>query len=222
MKLKIFTYLYLLTFLFLNTTIQSEGFGTDNPLYRLTSYNAMVSNFEPGTTGVATFISLLFPPAAPFVITAEAIVGTVIAGTGLYAAYKHHKKHQTFAQMSAELKNNSNSSPKKPDDGDENEHPHGIYEEAGYHHINSKNKKSPSPKNGQHCLDYSLPYLNNQRIAIEGDNFIILKQTSPGKFHGHTIQWKKIPEKIQKILEQKGYVKASGKIIKQITEKTLL
>jgi|SRR5581483_609724 len=193
-------------------------------MYCVTPYKIITHNVDPFSCTIGTAIlSFACPPVALISITTQAIAGTILAGISLYAAYKKHKKNKSFAQIQEELKNNNTSSPnpKKPDEEDD-EHPHGIYKDAGYHHPNSRGRKSPSPKDGQRCLDYSLPYINNQRIAIEGDTFIVLKQTSPGKFHGHTIEWGDILEKMQKILQRKGYVKKSGKIINQITGKTLL
>ncbi|HSC25152.1 MAG TPA: hypothetical protein VLB80_02950 [Candidatus Babeliales bacterium] len=60
-----------------------------------------------------------------------------------------------------------------------------------------------------------------QRIGIEGDNFVIFKQTISGKFHGYVITWKDIvsggnsyTESIKRTLIKNGWVSKTGKIIK--------
>jgi Tfp pilus assembly protein PilE len=114
--------------------------------------------------------------------------------------------------------------PKKDDEPEKDvvtNHPHGIYKDAPYHHKNSTGNKSPAPKDGQRCLDCSLPTQGTQRIAIEGDTFVVLKYTSPRQFHGYVTEWKKLEGSMQSILIKNGFVTKSGKIIKQITEKVL-
>jgi len=102
------------------------------------------------------------------------------------------------------------------------EHPHGIYKDAPYHHKNARGNKSKCPNDGQHCLDYSRPTEGKERIAIEGNNFVILKYTSPGQYHGYIVPWEQLENTIKNILIKHGFVKKSGKIIKQIIEKSLL
>jgi len=190
-------------------------------------YEIVVHNGEPVTMVATTALAIAFPPAAPIIVGIQAVVSGVLAGLGCYYAYKKHKQQKTFAQIKEEVKNSSSSSgsPKKPDDEDDNEedeHPHGIYKDAPYHHKNSRDGKSPAPQDGQRCLDYSLPYTGNQRIGIEGNTFVLLKQTLHRLFHGHLIPWKSIPGKIRTVLEEGGYITSLGKIIKQITQKSLL
>src|SRR5690606_28036249 len=98
--------------------------------YCVSPYKIIAHNFEPVSAGWATaYLSYTyaFPPLAPIAIAMQTIIGGICG----YFAYKTYKKNKTFAQITEELRGNSNSSdPKKPndnDDDDENEHPHGIY-----------------------------------------------------------------------------------------------
>ncbi len=110
--------------------------------------------------------------------------------------------------------------PKKDDDKDKNstkEHPNGIYEDAAYHHKNSKGVKSPAPTDGQHALDNSLHVKNTDRptrIAISNGEFVVLMQDSPNKFHGHVRPWNELTVNMQNTLKKAGLVKNNGKIIK--------
>lgn len=170
-------------------------------------------------------------PAAPVTLTLQTIAGLVIGGIGLYFSYKKNKQHQerrkTFAEIQAELKEEScaGGNPQDPRDDEKDDpkiHPHGLYKPVSYHHQNSRGFKSPAPKNGQKCLDYSIKYDGEQRLSIEGDTFIVLKKTSHRIYHGHTIEWDKIIEEFQNKLIAQGCVKVSGKIIKEITEKSII
>jgi hypothetical protein len=102
------------------------------------------------------------------------------------------------------------------------EHPNGIYENAPYHHKNSKGLKSACPKNGQKALDESVPIKDTapHRVGISENEIVVLKQTSPGKFHGYTTTWKELEQggtathKIRDALTENKLVNLSGKILK--------
>ncbi len=196
-------------------------------IFCVSPYRIIAHNGAPGiiTATVTAAISIVFPPAAPIAIGSKAVISAIIAGIGCYCAYKKHQKHRTFAQLREESKNNSynNNNPKKPDDEEDldNEHPHGIYEEAPYHHKYSINDKSPCPENGQKCLDYSLRVKDGLRVAIENNKFVILRQTSFRKFHGYVVSWDNVHASIRVILRKNGLVTKTGKIIKHITQKAL-
>lgn len=106
--------------------------------------------------------------------------------------------------------------------------PHGIYEDAPYHTNNDNGIKSRRPKDGQSALDNSVAIKSSRhRIGIEGDKFVIFKQTALGKYHGYLITWKDIitggnaqTEAIRKTLIHNGWVTKTGKIIKsQMTKR---
>ena len=88
--------------------------------------------------------------------------------------FLHKKSQKNKDNVCSSIYNNNvicNGGGKLPEDeNDEEEHPHGIYEDAGYHHMNSGNHKSAAPKNGQICLDNSFDVGCNstRRISIKG------------------------------------------------------
>lgn len=132
----------------------------------------------------------------PPVFTGLALFKTVIVGLvsfGSYCIYKKKQKQKIQKQNIEEIEfiNCSGGSGKDPNNDEDllKKHPNGIYENTSYHHINSYGAKGPCPKNGQTCLDFSLPIqgTNAQRIGIEGDTFVIFKKTSTNTYHGYTI-----------------------------------
>jgi hypothetical protein len=183
---------------------------------------------EPITvaTSAAAVVTLSICPPAGIGLIAGKLLCAAVAGIGGYLLYKREKKKKPKEQFIRAdgghfNNNNNNKDPKKNDDDDE-EHPHGIYKDSPYHHVNSKGRKSPCPKNGQRCLDYSLPSTTEQRIAIEENYFVILKKTMEREFHGYIVKWGDVPIHLQNSLKRYGAVDASGEILKQITEKVLV
>lgn len=113
----------------------------------------------------------------------------------------------------------NNDEKKKPGEkNQEEEHPNGDYEEAPYHHQNSKGRKGPAPKNGQKALDDSIPLDEDgntpRRLSIDGEDFVVLDQTSKGKFHGHTRTWAELRRPMRDRLIKEGFANKKGKIIK--------
>lgn len=192
-----------------------------------TSHTFCVSSYNIVVHNMPHIVVPLFIYLGP-VVTEIAQIGLAFGATvlGAHWAQKISKKHR---REIAEVEQNSDANSGfgggggwQDPENDKEKHPHGIYEGSPYHHKNSSGQKSPPPKDGQRCLDYSLPTEGTQRIAIENDTIVILKYTSPGKYHGHLIKWKDLKDELQNILIKKGFVKKTGKIIKQITEKSLL
>lgn len=104
---------------------------------------------------------------------------------------------------------------KDPDDKDKKKNePNGRYEDAPYHHKNSKGKKSPAPKDGQKALDNSVQIKETSphRVSVSGDEFIVLKQTSKGLYHGYSSSWENLEFEMQKALINAGLVTSTGKI----------
>jgi hypothetical protein len=114
--------------------------------------------------------------------------------------------------------------PNKRNNDDEDEHPHGKYEDADYHHKNSHGNKSACPKNGQKALDNSIQIKDTSphRVGISEGEIVILKQTAIGKFHGYVSTWKelvqggKTTQAIRNALTDSGLVSQAGKILKSM------
>ncbi|HSC25173.1 MAG TPA: polymorphic toxin-type HINT domain-containing protein [Candidatus Babeliales bacterium] len=192
-------------------TMYSISLANSHTFY-ISSENILVHNF------INVFITfpLLVRPIVEIVKVGLTIGGTFLAA---HCATKIAKKNRNTPNDAIQNHNTIVSGGGWQDPEDNNKkHPHGIYEKSPYHHSKSKGKKSPCPRNGQRCLDYSLPTEGTQRISIENDNFVVLKYTSPGKFHGYIVTWKQLEGSMQSMLIKNGFVTKSGKILKQITE----
>ncbi len=128
---------------------------------------------------------------------------------------KDHKVEKVF-QKKKGLIDDSSSCAGDPEDPDgRKKYPHGRYEDAPYHHINSKGSKNPCPKNGQVALDRSLLIKKSSphRISIDNGEFVVLKQTREGLFHGYTCGWKELSSEMQKALLEARWVSNNGKIL---------
>lgn len=186
--------------------------------YCVSHHNVVVHNAAPAIVVPFTMVVARVAPIAKTVFTA---IGTYL---GVHFAKKaaHKRSHikDTDSNYSSTDYGDYYPDPGDPnnDKNKNNEHPHGIYKDVPYHHKNSGKYKSPCPDNGQHCLNYSLPTKTTQRIAMEGDQFVVLRQTLPGEYHGFKVSWEKLHRSLKQILIDHGFVKRSGKIIKQITE----
>lgn len=196
-------------------------------LFCVSHHGIIVHNIEPVLTGgavAAVALSIGCPPAAAVAIIGKCIA-LVVVGVGVYYAHNKSQRNSQYDKCSVYNNGFGAGGGKDPKDEDNNQDcPFGVYEDAGYHHQNSYGSKSPCPQDGQKCLDNSLLIDGNlkQRVGIEGDKFVIFKQTVSGKFHGYTITWKEIvsggnsyTEAIRKTLIRSGWVSKSGKIIKE-------
>ena len=165
-------------------------------------------------------------------------------------AERKAQEEKLKAELKAEQEKNKNGGggPKKPDDdkdkkkglnkkqqkelNNQNRNPaknepvgdKGVYEDAGYHHPNSKGVKSQAPKNGQKALNNSVIVKekgnNNyqRRVGISDGEIVVLDETSPGKYHGHVRTWKEIcndigSKDLKKILLDNGLVDKKGNIL---------
>ncbi len=180
--------------------------------------NHLVNNTIPV---VVVYFPVIIAKAIPVIQTCLTAATTFL---GVHFAKKAQHKLRASSLNSSSSNNYSSYYPDPNDpNNDKNksnnkEHPHGIYKDADYHHKNSTNRKSPCPDNGQRCLDYSIQ-VGEQRIAIEGDHFVVLRLTRPGEYHGFKVSWNKLDDKLQAALIKNGFVRKTGKIICQITEK---
>jgi hypothetical protein len=201
----------------------------------------IASSFSTAASAACSTIAAAFSiPAAPVLLTAGSVAGVIMAGVAIYFAQKQKQRNPTFTEIRANLLNATNGgSPKKPnknnkndddhrDDDDDNnnenkeEYPNGKCKESDYHHQNSRKEKSPCAEDGQHCLNYSLPLDTIEgaaRIAIEGNNFIILRQTSTEVYHSHTSSWSQLTDDAQALLRKRNLVSSKGKINKNLAKK---
>jgi len=133
-------------------------------------------------------------------------------GVGLHL-YKEKQRNKNQSRIG----DYSISCSGEPEDPDKfkKKYPHGRYEDASYHHRNSKGRKGPAPKDGQAALDNSFQIQDTspRRIAVSGNEIVILDQTSPGCYHGHVREWHGLKQNMKNILVKNKLVKPSGKII---------
>ena len=116
--------------------------------------------------------------------------------------------------------------PLKPEDEEEKKrkeeqefkkkHPKGRYDDAGYHKNYQSGSKSPRPINGQKALDNSFEVLDkkNTRIALSESQFIVLRRTMDGLYHGYVSTWRELTQGMRNVLINQGLVKDTGKIIR--------
>jgi hypothetical protein len=132
---------------------------------------------------------------------------------------KHHNK-KTFSQAAAVSKVIEGGGP------------YGIYQDAGYHHFQSKGSvKSKAPIDGQKALDTSVIVKNKgtsiligkKRIAIQAEGeYVVLDMTSRGNpekglkpiFHGHVRSWDELTTDMKEALKREGFTDNKGRIIR--------
>ena len=95
-----------------------------------------------------------------------------------------------------------------------------IYENAQYHTLKGSGKKSACPKDGQKALDNSFIAEANvdplvaPRVAMENEEFIALRPSAPGIYHGYICPWNDLSSGMQQALIRAGKVRSKkGKII---------
>lgn len=177
-------------------------------------HNFLITKQEILVHNVFPAIALVPLIAAEGAATAKGIA----CGIALLGAHLLHKRLAQAQWKQRETNHTPNSSPPiNPEDPEwKKKHPHGRYEDAGYHHPNSKGIKNPPPKNGQRALDNShkIEKVNSpHRISIDDGEFVVLKQTSPGLFHGYTCSWAELTSYMQNTLRNAKLVTPKGKIL---------
>lgn len=92
-----------------------------------------------------------------------------------------------------------------------------IYQDAGYHHKNSRGAKSPAPTNGQATLDKCLRIKETSpwRIGVDSqaNELVIFSHTKDQLFHGHVRSWTELKQGQQSVLRKNGLVDKNGKIL---------
>ncbi len=115
--------------------------------------------------------------------------------------------------------------PLKPEDEEEKKikeeeefkkkHPKGRYKDADYHKNYQSGNKSPRPRNGQDALDrsFEVPDKEKARIALSESQFVVLRRTMDGLYHGYVSTWSELTIGMKKVLIKQGLVTKLGKII---------
>lgn len=91
--------------------------------------------------------------------------------------------------------------------------PHGLYENAPYHHFQSKGLKSPAPTNGQKTLDRSVPYGDQgKRVGVDPQTqeFVVFMNHQEGRYHGHVRKWEELSDPMRRALIDSGKVRVMG------------
>ena len=93
------------------------------------------------------------------------------------------------------------------------------YEDAAYHHHQSRGTKSPAPTNGQKTLDTSIPFKPTSKARIGVDKsakeFVVFSPSnkSGSEFHGHTRKWDELSNEMKSTLVRNGLTNMKGKIL---------
>ncbi len=109
----------------------------------------------------------------------------------------------------------SGKKPSDPDIFNPEDHPHGQYIPSPKHHKHSKGNISKAPKDGQKALDNSIEVEegSTERIAVVDGEFVVLKETLAGIYHGYAVD--KPTEEQKTALQKAGKLTPTGKIPKQ-------
>jgi hypothetical protein len=159
--------------------------------------------------------------AAPVIVPVIAKTAGVVATIGVMLWHLLSKKKNgnknRFIQDSSSF-GCSSPSPKKPNDEDEfrRKHPHGRYDDVGYHKDHQSGRKSPRPIDGQRALDnsFDIPGKERTRVGFSQGQFVVLNETVEGVYHGHVRVWDELRPVMQNILKDLGIVTKRGKFIK--------
>lgn len=98
----------------------------------------------------------------------------------------------------------------------------GKYDGAGYHKKGKTTSlggqtKSPSPEDGQKCLDNSYrldKYVD--RVAIEDNKYVVLYSSNDGTYHGFVCsEWKDVPKNMQEIFREHKLVHPKSGALKK-------
>lgn len=163
---------------------------------------------------------------APIITIPTVAIGAGLAIKWIVGAIKN-KINGIKATKEQSSGGGGGNNPNDPDDKNKKEnsnkfepvkHPNGEYENNPKHHQNSKGDIGKPPRDGQAALDSSIevPGKERARVTIEDKKFVMLKQHSPGKWHGYIVEnFKNLPQKAQNVLSKAGRCDhKSGRIIK--------
>jgi len=178
---------------------------------------------QSATNSVSQSVQFCAPQPTTSAVDAVKEVGTAIVVAGVEAAAKHsinkaqNKEKNKFTGKSQGQAGTDNKDPKCPFHLTCSQyHPHGLYENAGYHHQNSGGRKSPAPIDGQLALDRSVQVGDDstsyRRIGVSAGQVVILMRTQVGLWHGYVLDFKEARRDVQNILKKQGWTDKKGKI----------
>ena len=104
-----------------------------------------------------------------------------------------------------------------PDPDDDWDPKKSEYEDAPYHHKNSKGIKSPSPDDGLEKLKHSMrvKQTSDQRIFADKakNEFVVFMRHESNKYHGHVKKWVELTQEQKNVLINARVVKPNGKFL---------
>ena len=89
------------------------------------------------------------------------------------------------------------------------------YEASPKHGPTARGRISKAPTNGQEALDTSVQVKGTspRRVGVDPQTgeYVVLDQTSPGKFHGHVRTWNELTPEMKRALTDSGMASSRGK-----------
>lgn len=180
---------------------------------------------ESPHTFFATSSEILFHNIVPFIMLSFSFGGGIafegfmlglgIFGITFFKDFQSKNKCKINVIIPCSQGNGSAPNPEDPEKQENKQCPHGVYEDAPYHHRNSKGLKNKSPKNGQKALDNSIQIKDTSlnRIGVSEDEFVVLKRTTEKLYHGYVAEWSELTQIMKNMLIEAGYASRSGKIL---------
>jgi len=169
-------------------------------------------------------VQLCAPQPTTPAVDAVKEVGTAMMVAGVEAAAKHsinkaqNKEKNKITGKSQGQVGTDSKDPKCPFHLTCSQyHPHGLYENAGYHHQNSGGRKSPAPIDGQLALDRSVAVIGKSgrstgRIGLSCGQIVVLKVTSIDLWHGYVVSFQEADDEVRSILQKMGWANKRGKM----------
>jgi hypothetical protein len=91
------------------------------------------------------------------------------------------------------------------------------YEASPKHHVFSRGRASPPPREAQEALDFSVPLgpTTSRRISVDPGtgSFVVFDETTEGVFHGHLRSWNELTHTMQNALVRSGTVDRKGRLL---------
>jgi Protein of unknown function (DUF1557). len=175
----------------------------------VSEHDMVVHNFVPIVIGLTWLFGI------GSVEFAGATVGVAILGAAI-GINLHKNRDGVDGQKDGGLRISFHGSP-SPEDPEEfkRNHPHGKYEDAPYHHLQSKGAKSLAPQNGQAALDNSVfvKTSSDVRVGINQGEFVVLRKTSENLYHGYVLEWNRLDVELKNALIRAKMVNHRGKIL---------
>lgn len=175
--------------------------------------------------GAEAFFTSMGPPTAGFALVGGGATGGAAALNPAVVTAGAQALGATTVlvgetKVASDYITTANSDPQK---SGASEHPNGIYEGSSKHgggqRYGPKGTVSPEPQNGQAALDNSVQAkpTSSARIGIDVENeeFVVLREHLPDRFHGYVNKWEGLEEFARNALIRAGKATARGRIIKR-------